>query len=107
MAFVDKAKEYLDAGARVSKDVFTKAGSAVQEMSDKGMLKLDITRLTGKRKKVFESLGSKVFELFSEQGAKSITPKTPAVALLLDDIAALNEQISEKTMTLEAMTNAK
>jgi hypothetical protein len=103
MAFVDKAKEYLDAGVRVSKDMITKASGAVQEMSDKGVLKLEITRLASKRKKQCAELGAKVFDALCAQGAKSVTAKTPAVSNLLDEISALDAQISEKTQELDAM----
>jgi uncharacterized protein YceH (UPF0502 family) len=106
MAFVDKAKEYLDAGMRASKDAISKAGSAVQEMGDKGMLKLEISRLAGRRKKLCAELGAKVLDAFCVQGAKSVTAKTPAAARLLEEIAALDEQISEKTQTLDAMSAA-
>jgi hypothetical protein len=103
MAFVEKAKEYLDAGVRVSKDVITKASGAVQEMSDKGILKLEITRLTSRRRKVCESLGAKVYEAFAAQGAKSVTPKTPAIAHLIGEIAAFDEQIGDKKREYDAL----
>ena len=106
MAFVDKAKEYLDAGVRASKDAITKAGSAVQEMSDKGVLRLEITRLSGKQKKLCTELGTKVFDAFCVEGAKSVTAKTPAVARLLEEIASLDEQINEKNQALDAMSAA-
>jgi uncharacterized small protein (DUF1192 family) len=103
MAFVEKAKEYLDAGVRVSKDAITKASGAVHEMSDKGLLKLEITRLTSKRKKVCESLGAKVYDAFTVQGAKSVSPKTPAIAQLMSEIASFDEQIGNKTQEYDAL----
>jgi hypothetical protein len=104
MAFVEKAKEYLDAGVRVSKDMLTKAGGAVQEMSDKGVLKLEITQLKSKRKKAFENLGAAVYNALNVQGAKSITAKTAAAAPIIEEIVRLDEQIDAKTQEFDALS---
>ncbi|MDR1785939.1 MAG: hypothetical protein LBR23_05675 [Spirochaetaceae bacterium] len=102
MGFVDKAKEYLDTSVRVSKDMLVKAGGAVQEMGDKGMLKLEITRLKGMAKKDYEKLGLAVYDSLGVQKAKSVTAKKAEIAALLDEISGLNESIEEKTRALNA-----
>jgi hypothetical protein len=103
VAFVEKAKEYIDAGVRVSKDVLSKAGAAAQEMGDKGVLKLEITQLETKCKKQYENLGSAVYKALIAEGEKSVTAKTDAVAVTLSEISRLQTLIDEKKAALNTV----
>jgi hypothetical protein len=100
MKLVDKAKEYLDTGVRVSKDVLVKAGGAVQEMSDKGVLRVEIAQLKSKRKRAHEKLGEAVFEAFIVQETKTLTSKKPEISGVLSEISGLNDTIAAKTKAL-------
>jgi uncharacterized small protein (DUF1192 family) len=106
VAFVEKAKEYLDAGVRASKDMLTKAGAAAQEMGDKGVLKVEITQLKAKRKKQYESLGSAVYGALCIGGDKSITAKTKKISIMLEEIARLQALIDEKTEAFNKLQTA-
>ena len=41
MAFIDKMKDYFSKGVEVSKDAFSKAGDAVQDLGDKSVLMIE------------------------------------------------------------------
>ena len=51
MAFIDKMKEYLDKGVEVSKEALTKAGDVVQDLSDKGVTKIETHQLVSRQNK--------------------------------------------------------
>ena len=52
MAFIDKVKDFMDKGVEVSKTAITKAGDAVQDFSEKSVIRIDIKKLESKLEKL-------------------------------------------------------
>lgn len=71
MDFVEKAKEIFGKSAEVSKKAVSKAGNAIQEFSDKTVLKVDINKLESKKKDQLAEFGSYVISVMKEQDLES------------------------------------
>lgn len=98
-----KLRDILEKGAKVSKAAFEKAGDAVQEFSDKSVVRLERKQLENRRDTKYTELGRAVAVSFMEKGQnvfKSDTQEGQAfvqeILPLLDEIAGLDRAISGK-----------
>ena len=99
MAFTDDVKKYVDKGIAVSKDAFTKAGSAVTKFGDQSVKKVEKLQLEGKLKQQFVSLGEAVYEAVNmganEVTAESLRPHIEKISAIKADIAARDEALKK------------
>ena len=65
MGFEEKLKVWVKKGAKASKSAFEKAGGAVQDFSDKSVLKLDKMKLESQKNKKFTELGIAVNDMIA------------------------------------------
>lgn len=61
-SFKERFLSFLDRGVESSKNAFHKAGSKINDFSDKSVLRIDIARLNSKLEKLYEELGKLSFE---------------------------------------------
>lgn len=97
--FETKLKNVFAKGAKVSKDAFSKAGNAVQNFSDKSVLKIEKQQLKGKRSKKFEELGEAVYELLNKDNSifeniKNLSTSESDFCDLATKITSLQQEIS-------------
>ncbi|MCR4952748.1 MAG: hypothetical protein K6A43_01620 [Treponema sp.] len=90
----DKLKTVISKSAEVSKDVFKKTGNAVQNFSDKSVLKFEIKQLTSKRNKLYSELGTKLSEFLS---AETINLNDTAASISQNPNAASAVQVLTDT----------
>jgi hypothetical protein len=101
MAFIDKVKDFMDKGVEVSKTALTKAGDAVQDFSEKSVIRIDIKKLESKLEKLINELGSYVFDKFNSENAASVYASEEKIASIIKNINEVKNQIASKTEELE------
>lgn len=101
MAFVDKVKDFMDKGVEVSKTALTKAGEAVQDFSEKSVIRIDIKKLESKLEKLINELGSYVFDKFNSENSESVYASEEKIASIIKNINEVKNQIASKTEELE------
>jgi len=98
MEFVDKVKDLFGKSAESTKQAVNKAGSAIQDFSDKSVLKFDIKKLEGDRKSVCSELGEYVFDSLST--SDSVNKTDEKVSEIISRICQIDEKIAEKEKAL-------
>lgn len=98
----DKLKTVISKSAEVSKDVFKKTGDAVQNFSDKSVLKFEIKQLTSKRQKLYTELGKKLSAFLSQDiinlnDTASSSSQNSNAASALQTLADIQKQIEDLT----------
>lgn len=94
MDITDKMMEVLGKGLDASKKALYKAGDAVQDFSDRNVIKLEKRQLAAKRAKVCESLGEKVAVMIIEQKKTEIPSDDSAVAGCITQIEEIDKDIA-------------
>lgn len=109
---MEKIKDVFAKGAKVSKEAFEKAGSAVQSFSDKSVLKIEKQQLKNSRDKKYNELGQILSQLLCEKGAdilklgelSSFEAKKSdfdKIKKLQKEILGLNKDIKEREKALD------
>ena len=98
--FLTKMKTLVDQGVDASQKALSKAGLKIQELGDKGITKIELTRLENKSKKCFARLGLIVYDNLVCKQKSSVTAKNTEVAALLDEIEHLKSEIEKRSETL-------
>ena len=101
MAFVERMKEKLDQGVAASKDLAGKASAKAQDLSERGVLMLEIRQLESQAQKLIGRLGTEVYQAFSERGENSLSVESDSVKPLLTEIATVRESIEKKEAELQ------
>jgi hypothetical protein len=101
-SFSDRLKTIVDQGFLVSKELAQKAGAKAQDLGEKGVLKLEITRLEQQIRKSIAKLGEEVYTAFAERNSDVIGAADPAIASILDEIASNKAAIEKKDALLTA-----
>ena len=91
----------LEASVEVSKTAITKAGDAVQDFSEKSVIRIDIKKLESKLEKLINELGSYVFDKFNSENAEFVNASDEKVASIINNINEVKSQIASKTEELE------
>ncbi|MDR2900603.1 MAG: hypothetical protein LBV20_03670 [Treponema sp.] len=99
----EKAQDWGEKGVKASKEMANKAGAKVQEMGEIGVLRFEIRQLEAQAQKQIGKLGIEAYKAFIDRGAKSVTVDTPAVKIILAEIASIEQIIDQK----EALINEK
>jgi hypothetical protein len=94
MDFLQKMQEGFNKGMASSRELLAKAKDKVQELGEKGVLKLEILHLEDQAGKLMGKLGAHVYESFS--GGKSSLKRTGEVDTLVTAIEDIKKQIDEK-----------
>ncbi|MCR4736066.1 MAG: hypothetical protein K5829_13800 [Treponema sp.] len=114
----DTLKNVISKSAEVSKDVFSKAGDAVQNFSDKSVLKFEIKQLDSKRNKMYTELGKIISELYNTKDFdikntaafsenEIIAEKLTSAVELQNQIKETSELISDKEKQLQEKNKKK
>ncbi|MCQ2586359.1 MAG: hypothetical protein MJ185_12285 [Treponema sp.] len=98
MGFTDNLREIFGKGAESTKNAVTKAGSAIQDFSDKSVLKLDIKKLESERKNIFAELGEYTSQVLVSLDTVSKSDEKIVDCLLR--ISQVNEKIAAKEKAL-------
>lgn len=101
MDFFDQMKVYLDKGIDVSKDMFSKAGAAIQDFGDKSVTRIELHQLESKTKQEFARLGMQVYELFRAQNQLSISAEEPSIKNNMETIDHLRNEIEKRQDALQ------
>ncbi|ERJ92287.1 hypothetical protein [Treponema lecithinolyticum] len=96
--FFNKMKGWLDKGIDVSQDALLKAGTKVQELGDKGVTKIELSRLEHQMKKEIAHLGLLVYDLFALQQKASVSAKNTDVVPLVAEITRLKAEIDKRSV---------
>ncbi len=97
-SFEEKVKDALSKGMKASKEALTKAGSAVQNFSDKSVNKIEKQQLVNKQKAKYEEMGKKLsillkFEAADLQNLSETVNLTEENLALANDILNLQKEI--------------
>ena len=99
-SFEEKFKEALSQGMKSSKEMLTKAGAAVQNFSDKSVIKIERQQLINKQKEKYTEMGKKISDLLKIEGSTienlaEVISKSNDAADLKDEILALQVEIKK------------
>ncbi len=110
MGFEEKIKVWLSKGASVSKSAFEKAGDAVQDFSDKSVLKLDKMKLESQKNKKLTELGIVVNDMiangFSGFDIETV-PEKDKIMEIFRQISEFSEKIKEKEKQIEEVDSKR
>lgn len=98
--FLTKMKTLVDQGVDVSQKALSKAGAKIQELGDKGITKIELTRLENQSKKCFARLGLIVYDNLVCKQKASVSGKNAEVAALLDEIEHLKSEMERRTVSV-------
>lgn len=93
-----KVKEIFERGAKASKSAFEKAGTKVQDFSDKSVVKIDIKKLQAKQTEKYKEIGELISKML-EDGAEIQFENQEKKELLMKiqaEIQDISNQIKEK-----------
>lgn len=106
--FMENVKKTFDRGVAASKKALGIAGDAVQDFSDKSILRIEKKQLETKVKKQYELLGEYVTDVFSSKKSAQISSKDSKVQDILKEIERLNKEIKiRETSLAEPSPNSK
>ncbi|NLM00721.1 MAG: hypothetical protein GX220_04630 [Treponema sp.] len=100
--FTEKMKSFFDKSVEVSKDALSKTGKAVQEFSDKSIVRIEIKQLENKIQKEYVELGSKVFSFFNSDKQGKLSIDDDFISSAVKKIVHYNEEIERRNVELEA-----
>jgi len=103
MDFWSRMKETLDKGIATSRDLYDKARDKAQDLTDRGVLRFEISQLESRAEKLLGKLGSRAFEALVTEGQTSLSRKTAGVKELIDEIDTLQNEIKSKEEQLAGM----
>ena len=102
MAFVEDVKKYVDIGITVSKDAFSKAGTAASRFGDQGVKRVELLQLSNKIKEQYSQLGEAVYNALYNNSGATLSAASDIVAPYLETITSLKASISERESALKA-----
>ena len=101
---LETIKKMLEKGLDVSKDLLVKAGDKMQDLGEKGPLKVEILKIDHQIEKKLLELGKKTFEILSAGGIRAVDKSDSDVNSLVVEIDSLYAKKEEKEVLL---TNSK
>lgn len=100
MDFVEWVKGFFGKSASVSKNVAKKAGSAIQDFSDKSVVKIEIKQFESKKKAKYSELGKYVAESFTTGEKKTLKNTDETVSKILEEIQNYEKEIQKRQNAL-------
>lgn len=101
MAFIDKAKQWMDKSLEASKSAINKAGNAVQDFGDKSVTRIEIKKLESDQDKLFIKLGELVYSDFTDKALESLASTDKDVSEIITEISKVKSDIDEKQKMLK------
>ena len=101
MEFWDRVKSTLDKGLEGSRELLGKARDGVQDLGERGVLRVEIMQLENQAEKLVGKLGALTYETLIEQKKESLGKDTEGVTELIDEINDVHARIKEKEAALE------
>ena len=105
MSFVERMKELLDQGVAASKGIAGKASAKAQDLGERGVMMLEIRQLEAQAQKLIGRLGAEAYQVFTEQGKKTLSSESDPVKAILAEIAVARESIEKKEEELKSRKN--
>ena len=100
--FKEKMKGGFDKFVLSTKKAFGKAGSAVQDFSDKSVIRIEKKQFESKRDAQYEKLGAYVAGIFLAGERTTVSKDEETVAAALAEIIKFNEEIKNREESLAA-----
>ncbi len=100
--FWNDIKAGLKTGFSATKKGLAKAGTAIQNYSDLGMVLAEKKQFESKLKKAYAALGEVAVKKLTAKNAAPLTAADEEVAELLKDISALGKEIAKRDKILKA-----
>ena len=105
MDFIEKAKTVFGKSAEASKNAFAKAGEAVQDFSDKSVMKLEIKQYEAKLNQEYANLGKTVFDIavygFDKDGNMGDPLENQNVKNCIGNIKSILGELDERKKELQ------
>lgn len=105
-AYFDKgvsvSKSAIDKGVEVSKKALNKAGAAVQDFSDKSVVRIEKHQFETKREEQLTNLGKLVAEKIIGGGQVSFSAEDSDISGVITEIKHLDEEIAKREAVLSA-----
>lgn len=98
----EKFKFGMEKVMESSKKALAQAGSAVQDFSDKSVIRIEIHQLESKRDEQVKLLGDLALTRFLAEGTQTLSSDEEAVAAILEEIKKLDKDIAEHEEKLKA-----
>jgi hypothetical protein len=96
----DTVKQYIDKGVEASKKAFNKAGDAVQDFSDKSVVRIEKRQFEAKRAEQIEALGNRVAKLIITDGSASVSADDAEIAAAVGQIRNFDAEIARRAAVL-------
>lgn len=100
--FKEKVKGGFDKFVLNTKKAFGKAGNAVQDFSDKSVIRIEKKQFESKRATQYEKLGEYVANIFISGEKNSVSSDEEFVVSALSEIKKFNEEIKNREESLAA-----
>lgn len=100
MEFWDRVKSTLDKGLEGSKELLGKARDGVQDLGERGVLRVEIVQLENQAEKLVGKLGTLTYEALIVEGKDSLGKDSEGVSELIDQINDVQARIKEKEAAL-------
>ncbi len=102
--FVNKIKSYVDRGIEKSKTAVGKMCAGVEDFGQQSTVRLEITSLQSKKKRLLSQLGTVVYESFAEKKLETVSADSAEVAELVKQLQTVCDDIAVREQQLAAMT---
>lgn len=93
MSFVDRMQDFFGKGLDASKDFFGKAKEKAKDLTEIGVLKVEIMQLEKQAAKLLGNVGAQVYKLLIEEEHGSVSKKTAEIKDLLSEIEEVKDKI--------------
>ena len=103
MAFWDRMNETIEKGLEASKEWWGKARETAKDLSEKGVLKLEIAQLERQAQNEFARLGSRVYEAFVQNEQKTLSSGSPQIKEVISEIQDIRERIEKREKRLREL----
>lgn len=100
MDFVEWVKGFFGKSAVVSRKAVKKAGNAIQDFSDKSVVKIEIKQFENKKKAKYSELGKYTAESFMEGNKKTLKSTDETVVKILEEIQSYDKEIQKRQNAL-------
>ena len=103
MDFWSRMKDALDKGVSSSRELYDKARERAQDLTDRGILRFEISQLENQAEKIIAKLGSRTYEVLVREGQTTVSRKTAGVKDLIEEVEAIQGRIHDKEEQLSRM----
>jgi len=97
---VSVSKNAIDKSLEVSKKALNKAGAAVQDFSDKSVIRIEKHQFEAKREEQLKNLGKSVADKIIEKKQVSFSAEDSDISSFITEIKHLNEEIAKREAVL-------